>query len=306
MKWAVLLMAYGGPDSLEDIEPYLLDVRGGRDTPKELIEEIRQRYAQIGGRSPLLDITRAQAAALEQVLNSTGDQDCFRVFVGMRHWMPYIKDTVDEIFAAGFERMIALSMTPFSSKMSTGAYREKLTTAIGDRKIDLKLVECWNENEQFINAAADLVREGLSRFASEERGRVLVLFSAHSLPAALAEQGDPYDMQYRHTVSLVAKALGLPDSRWKTGYQSAGARNTRWLGPSLEELIREAAKSGEKAILVAPVGFIADHVEILFDIDVEARALADQLGVRLERIESQNTSERFIHALANEVWVAAR
>lgn len=305
MKWAVLLMAYGGPDSLDDVEPYLLDVRGGRETPKELVEEIRQRYAQIGGRSPLLEITRSQAAALEQVLNQPGSQEQYKVFVGMRHWSPYIREVVEDIFTEGYDHLIALSMTPFASKMSTGAYREKLETAIGTKAVDLRLVECWNDHKGFIQAAADRVRAALAQFPEEDRERVPVIFTAHSLPAALAAQGDPYDAQYRRTVSLVAKMLGLSDTRCKVGYQSAGARNTRWLGPSLEEMMHEVAESGEKNALIAPVGFVVDHVEVLYDIDIEAQELAEQLGIRIERTESQNASHDFILALADIVREAA-
>ena len=307
MKTAVLLMAYGGPGSLEDVEPYLLDVRGGRQTSDELVAEIRARYAHIGGLSPLLDITRQQAGALETVLNSSSAGD-YKVFVGMRHWHPYINDTVREIHAAGFKRLVALCMTPFASRMSTGAYAEKLNDALRAvdpaGSIDVKVVEYWFDNPRYISAIAGLVRSGVAKFPPEVQSCVPVLFTAHSLPAAIINQGDPYDAQYRRSAAAIAAAAGLADDRWQVGYQSAGATNGRWLGPSLEEMLEALARKGEQFALAAPVGFVSDHVEILYDIDVEARETAARLGIHLERIDAPNISPPFIAALADIVLSA--
>ena len=305
MDWAVLLMAYGGPDSLEDVEPYLLDVRGGRETPQSLVEEIRERYAQIGGRSPLLPLTRAQGFALEMTLNEQNGSGRCRVFVGMRHWKPYIREAVQEIHEAGFERVVALCMTPFASRMSTGAYREKLNSALKevapDGNIQARVIDYWYDNPRYIQSMKSLVQAGLEKFPADVQEHVPVLFTAHSLPAAIMQQGDPYAEQFAHAAALTARAVGLPEDRWKVGYQSAGASNGRWLGPSLEDMLDELASNGAAHALVAPIGFVSDHVEILYDIDIEAKGYAEQLGIHLERINAPNVSTAFIEALADIV-----
>jgi protoporphyrin/coproporphyrin ferrochelatase len=310
MEWAVLLMAYGGPDSLDDVEPYLLDVRGGRETPQALVEEVRERYALIGGRSPLLTITREQAAALENHLNSRPDDpNRYRVFVGMRHWAPYIREAVQEIDQAGLQHVVALCMAPYYSKMSIGAYAEKLRLALEERKesangagrMEVSLVEAWNTHPQFIASLVERINAGLDKFSPAERAKVQVVFTAHSLPAVLMSQGDPYADQFQQTAALVAEGAALPQGNWQTGYQSAGAQSTNWLGPSLEETLEALAQAGKRSVLIAPIGFVSDHVEILYDVDIMAQDIARNLGIHLERTESVNTSPAFIEALANIV-----
>ena len=309
MDWAVLMMAYGGPDTLEDVEPYLLDVRGGRETPPALVEKIRARYAQIGGRSPLLEITCAQAAALEEALNQSS-KDRFKTFVGMRHWTPYIHQAVRQIKASGFTHIVGLCMAPYYSKMSIGAYQEKLGIALKenalDEVVDLHLVESWHDHPLFIQTIAEKARAAVQRFSFEERENLQFLFTAHSLPAAIMEQGDPYADQLAETARLVAQALDLPADRWQLCYQSAGAQNLRWLGPELEAVLDDLAAVGRKSVLVVPIGFVADHVEILYDIDIEAQETAQSLGIHLERSESMNASPEFIQALAAIVYSAVK
>jgi len=293
------MMAYGGPDSLDDIEPYLLDIRGGRQTPAELVEEIKERYAQIGGRSPLLEITQAQARALEERLNGQSDSEHYRVYVGMRHWPPYIKEAVTQIAEDGIDRVVALCMAPHYSRMSVGAYFKKIEEAQAELGVDLDVtcVESWHDHPLFLQAVAEKVRAGLQKFPPEVRDDVKVVFTAHSLPAAIVGQGDPYDRQLRETAQGVADLLGNID--WQFSYQSAGASSAQWLGPQIEDVVVELAEAGHKNILVAPIGFVADHVEILYDIDIEARAHAEQAGARLERTESMNVTPLFIEALAH-------
>lgn len=311
---AVLLMAYGGPESLDDVEPFLLDIRGGRPTPPELVEEIRQRYAAIGGRSPLLEISRAQAAGLEELLNEgPGDgEPRFRAFVGMRHWAPYIREAVAEIAEAGIREVVALCLAPHYSRMSIGAYLAKLHEAVAEqerqgRPLRVTAVESWGEHPLFLDAVARRVREALQRWPTEERNEVErreveILFTAHSLPTRIVEQGDPYADQLLATARGVAARLTQgesgPEPRWSFCYQSAGASSIPWLGPAIEEVIPERAAAGRKHLLVAPIGFVADHVEILFDLDVEAKQIADEHGVRLERTESMNDDPDFLAALA--------
>lgn len=312
MKRAVLLMAYGGPETLSDVEPFLLDIRGGRPTSAELVEEIRERYAAIGGRSPLLEITRAQAAALERRLNTEDDDGVeWRTFVGMRHWHPYIAKAVEEIAAAGFEHGVALCLAPQFSSMSIGAYFAKLDEALEvvpeERRPELARVPSWGDHPTFLEAVAEKVEAGLGRFPEERRRQVKVVFTAHSLPRRIVEAGDPYDDQLRATAEAVAdraaERVGRPLD-WTFCYQSAGAGAVDWLGPPVEEVVPELARAGHLDVLVAPVGFVADHVEVLFDLDVEARALAEAEGARLERTESLNTSPTFIQALAEVVRAA--
>nr|WP_290665447.1 ferrochelatase [Ardenticatena sp.] len=296
---ALLVMAYGGPNSLDDIEPYLLDIRGGRATPPELVEEIRERYALIGGRSPLLDITRAQAEVLAARLNAEGPYT-FKPYVGMRHWFPYIREAVEQIVADGLQRVVALVMAPHYSRMSIGAYIKNVEAAVTDlgAELDITYVRQWGDHPLYIEAVARHIREALHAFAPEEHARVKLLFTAHSLPAAIMQQGDPYDAQLRTTARLVAERLGWPEDRWMFCYQSAGASNAKWLGPDINEVIPALAAEGETAILVAPVGFVADHVEILYDIDIEARQIAEEHGVHLERMASMNAEPHFVEALA--------
>lgn len=296
--YAILVMAYGGPNSLDDVEPYLLDVRGGRKTPPELVEEIRERYAQIGGRSPLLEITRAQARALEERLNAEAGTSRYRAYVGMRHWYPYIQEAVAQIAADGLNQVVALCMAPHYSRMSIGAYFRKVQEAQEALGVELEVayIESWHDHPLFIQAVAQKVQEALQRFPSESRPRIV--FTAHSLPAAIMEQGDPYDAQLRETARLVAERAGIGTEEWQFSYQSAGASNLKWLGPAIEDVVVELADAGHKEILVVPIGFVSDHVEVLYDIDIECHQLAKARGVQLERTESLNTDPTFVEALA--------
>jgi ferrochelatase len=306
-------MAYGGPDSLDDVEPYLLDVRGGRPTSPELVAEIRGRYAAIGGKSPLLEITIRQARALEEVLNRVGNET-YRVFVGMRHWKPYIREAVNRISQEGFTHVTALCMTPFSSRMSTGAYYDHLQKAIETHAPDsawrtglqLRMVGAWYDHPGFVQALAGNLAASLEAVRPIHPQAPLVIFTAHSLPAALAEQGDPYASQFATLCELVAREAKLEPGGWRVSYQSAGAQNTRWLGPSLEETFHKLAGQGVENILVAPVGFLCDHVEVLYDIDIEAREEAAGLGIRLARTDSLNDQPSFIRALSEIILSEGR
>jgi ferrochelatase len=299
----VLLMAYGGPDSLDDIEPYLLDIRGGRPTSRELVEEIRERYALIGGRSPILEITQLQAEALEKHLNQAGEAS-FRTYVGMRHWQPRIREVVAQMAQDGIERAVALVMAPHYSQMSIGAYFKRLDEALEElgARITFNRIESWHDHRGFISALAEKATHALTRFANDgAEGLPKVIFSAHSLPTRILDWGDPYDAQLRETATLVAQQLSLPPDRWLFCYQSAGRSAEPWLGPQIEQVIVELAQAGEQRLLVIPVGFVCDHVEILYDLDIEARQLAEARGAQLERSESLNASPAFIAALADIV-----
>ena len=293
---AVLLMAYGGPNTLAEVEPYLLDVRGGRPTKPELVEEIRDRYAAIGGRSPIRELTEAQAAGLTRALGPD-----FLVRVGMRHWHPYIKETVDALVAAGARRVIGIAMAPHFSTMSVAAYEKKLRDAAGDR-IEVAMVQRWGNEPKFLDAVAAHVSAARARFPEPER--VQVLFTAHSLPQRILAAGDPYPNELRASADAVAQRLGL--SGWQFAFQSAGATPEPWLGPEAGSVIRDLAGKGRDAFLLVPIGFVCDHVEILYDIDVELRRLAVELGVRLERTTSLNDDPLLVATLVDLVQRTAR
>lgn len=306
---AILLMAYGGPQRMEDVEPFLLDIRGGRPTPPTLVEEIRRRYALIGGWSPLVDITRQQAAALEAYLRQTSDLIC-RVYVGMRYWRPGIREAVAAMMEDGVKQVVALVMSPYYSSMSVGAAFEQLDRALRElgANIVISRVESWHNHpdliaglaEKTIIALENVIRQEISSAAlMATRFQGKVIFTAHSLPVRILEQGDPYDAQVRETAALVADHLGLAADQSIVCYQSAGRSPEPWLGPNLEDVILELAQAGEKGVLVAPIGFLTDNLELLYDIDIGCRDLARACGVWLVRSSSLNTSPKLIAALAD-------
>ena len=292
----VLLMAYGGPDSLEDVEPYLLDVRGGRPSTPEFLDEVRRRYALIGGRSPLLELTRAQASALQRELG-----DGYRVYVGMRHWHPYIRETISDIAADGLDHLIAIAMAPHYSQMSIGAYMGKVRDARDALAPHLRVseVQSWATHPLFVEALEEKARETLARFPEAERSDVEWIFSAHSLPERILQTGDPYPRELLDTVDRLAERLG--SIQYRFAYQSAGGMREPWLGPDVSQVLDELARQGRHNVLVQPVGFICDHVEILYDVDILYQGQARRLGLRLERAETLNTSPKLIAALADIV-----
>jgi protoporphyrin/coproporphyrin ferrochelatase len=285
---AVLLMAYGGPGSLDEVEPYLQDVRGGRPTAPELVAEIKGRYARIGGRSPIRERTEAQARALARALGPA-----WPVYVGMRHWHPFIAETVDRIVAERGRRVVAIVLAPHYSAMSVGAYEKKLLDAARGR-LDLALVRSWGDHPKFLEAVAERVRQALQRFPAPSA--VQVLFTAHSLPEHILAAGDPYADELRTSATAVARLAGVAE--WRFAYQSAGATPDPWLGPEAGAVITELAPT-RKNFLIVPIGFVSDHVEVLYDVDIAYRGLAERLGVRLERTDSLNDDPLLVAALAD-------
>ena len=296
----LLLMAYGGPDNIEEVEPYLLDVRGHRPTAPHIVEEVRERYRKIGGRSPILEQTRAQAATLESALNSDGE--CFKAYVGMRHWHPYIKHTLAEMQAAGIDRAVGLVMAPHYSRMSIGAYYQALDAV--HSTIEFARVEDWHLEPGYLDALADRVRTALERFPAQVRGDVPIVFTAHSLPARILQWDDPYPGQLRETVAAVMERLGSHPHEF--AFQSAAISSEPWLGPDAGVAISRLAEQGSPGILLCPVGFVCEHVEILYDIDVVYQEQARTLDIRLERIEMLNTAPAMIHGLAGLIASKAR
>lgn len=299
----LLVMAYGGPDSLDDVGPYLLNIRGGRPTPPALVEEIRDRYRRIGGSSPLRAITEAQAAALGRELRRRGM--AATVAVGMRHWHPRIATAVEMLAEQGVTSGVGLALAPHYSRRSVGAYQDQVRAAVAGlaRPLRFGFVSHFGDHPRFVAAVArDL---GRIRESLQDAEAARVLFSAHSLPADWVSGGDPYPEQLRASAESVAAAAGLEPSQWRLCYQSAGARPGTWLGPPLEDEVRRAAADGVREVTVVPFGFVADHVEILFDLDIELRQLGDSLGVTVTRTPSLGSDPELIAALADRVQDAA-
>jgi len=263
-------------------------VRGGRPTAPEFVEEIRQRYARIGGRSPIRELTEAQAAGVRRALDER-----FAVYLGMRHWHPYIRDVVEDIVAHGHRRLVGLVLAPHYSAMSVGAYEKQLFEAAAGR-LEPALVRSWGDHPKFLDAVAGRVTRALERFPTP--GSVQVLFTAHSLPERILATGDPYPDELRASAAAVAKRVGL--ASWRLAFQSAGATPEPWLGPEAGAVMTELASQGHRAFLIVPIGFVCDHVEVLYDVDVVYRELAGRLGVRLERTTSLNDDPLLVGALA--------
>jgi ferrochelatase len=278
VKTAVVLMAYGSPTRPEDIPAYLEDIRGGRPVRPEAVAELAERYRRIGGSSPLNEITERQRAALEHDLGVP-------VYVGMKHWTPRIADAVDRALEEGAERIVGLVLAPHYSGISIGGYRDRLEDGVGSRA-ELVMIESWHDHKPFVEILAERVGETDAH----------VVFTAHSLPARILDQGDPYKDQLLETSRLVAERAGV--ASWSFAFQSASPTGEPWLGPDILEELDDLYARGVRKVLVAPVGFVSDHLEILWDIDVEAREKADELGLELDRIESLNDAPEFARALS--------
>jgi ferrochelatase len=312
MKPAVLLMAYGAPENLDEIEAFLLHVRGGRVSSPEFIEEIKKRYRLIGGGSPLLEITRSQAQALESQLNieyKSENSSSFRVYVGMRHWKPTIKEAIKKIGVDGYSDVVALCMVPYYSRMTVGAYFVALEEAqeslkkedVLQARLNILPIDSWHLHPDYIQAIVEKTKEGLKQFSDVEQEQISIVFTAHSLPASIVAQSDPYCSQLEETAGLVAKELGLERERWQLCFQSMGAAPVEWLGPQLKDVIEQKSREHCSHLLIVPIGFLVDNVEILYDIDIDARQYASERGIHLERTRSLNTSSLLIRALTEIV-----
>ncbi len=299
----VLLMAYGGPDNLGELPGYLADIRSGRPTTKAVLDEMTRNYELIGGKSPLLEICRKQGAALETLLNSDGTTRPYKVYLGMRHWSPWIEDTVREMLAEGIQQAVAIVLAPHYSSMSIAKYHHKIEDALAlyDGQIDFEYVNSYNTAPKYIQALVNRVRLGIEQFPAAERDSVHVILSAHSLPIRIIKMGDPYQDQLWETARLVAQGAGLRKDQWSWSYQSAGRSPEPWLGPQIEVYVAELAAKGIRNMVSVPIGFVSDHVEILFDIDIKAQGVARQHGVRLERPPALNDDPLYIETLADLV-----
>lgn len=299
----VLIMAYGGPNNLDEIPGYLADIRHGRVTTPAVLEEITHNYIRIGGKSPLLEFTTAQIAAITEHL----DPAQFKVYMGMRHWSPWIEDTIRDMLDDGISHAVSLVLAPHFSKLSIAKYHDKIEAGLElfHGRIEFAHIHSYHDVPGLIGPLAQRVQVGLNEWPAAEQTAVHVVFSAHSLPVRILKMGDPYDSQLRETATLVAAQAGLHAEQWSWSYQSAGRSPEPWLGPQLQEYIPELAAKGIKNIVSIPVGFVSDHVEILFDIDIQAQAVARECGVRLVRPSALNTDPVFMKQLADLITAKA-
>lgn len=293
----VLLMAYGTPRQANEVEAYYTDIRRGRPPTKELLDDLLRRYQAIGGLSPLNAITEAEAHGLESALNADGGRPV-RVYLGMKHTHPFIGDAVREMAADGIEEAVTLVLAPHYSTRSVAEYQRAAQEAVEETGIPALLhVDYWYDNKKFLQLITDRVRARLADFDNPQE--VMVIFSAHSLPEKILAAGDPYQDQLHATGHAVADAIGL--NHYMFAWQSAGRTADKWLGPDILDVLRDLAVKGRRNILLCPVGFVSDHLEVLYDVDIEAKALARELGIHLERTENLNADPAFIEVLRDVV-----
>jgi ferrochelatase len=299
----VMLMTYGSPATLDDVPVYLQNVRGGRAPDEELIREFRRRYELIGG-SPLLRITREQAAALQEELNREHpDGPEFHVVAGMRFAPPFIADLVPEV-AGGAQQLVGIIMSPQYSPIIMSGYVKTLQEAVAKLNrsdLTLRIAEDWHLQPYFLQALTERVQQALDRFPPDVRDRVPVLLTAHSMPKRVIEKEPGYIDDLKETAAKVAELAGLSPERWMFCYQSAGHTPEEWLKPDFADLMPELRAAGHTHVLIAPVQFLADHLEILYDIEIGAREQAEENGIQFARTESLNTSPLFIRALTEVV-----
>lgn len=288
----LLMMAYGTPRGLDDVEAYYTDIRHGRPPPADLLQELKDRYRAIGGRSPLLDITRAQVRGVEERL------DGVKGYLGQKHASPFITDAVRQMADDGIERAVGLVLAPHYSTMSIGDYARRVARAAEEIGWSgrFEMVESWHLESGYIGFLTTRIHDALRSLPEEARTRSVVVFSAHSLPERIVADGDPYPEQLRETAAAVADRSGLSD--WRVGWQSAGRTADPWLRPDILEMLDDLASEGARGVVICPCGFVADHLEVLYDVDIEANKHAGKLGIALARTASPNDDPAFLDTLA--------
>lgn len=290
-KNAVLLLAHGSPDSVEQVPDFLLRVTGGRPLPQPVVEEVKHRYGLIG-RSPLTELTLKQAELLASELGMP-------VYVGMRNWKPFIADAVRALVSDGIEHAVAICLAPQNSRTSVGLYRSDLASNQGTA-FAVDFVESWHDHPLLIRAFAERLRAGLDRARREAQiQEIPIILTAHSVPERTITEGDPYESQAKETASLVAREAALASGDWTFAFQSQGMSGGAWLGPRVENTILSLKEKGHRDVFVQPIGFLCDHVEVLYDIDIGFKQFAETQGMRLWRAESLNDSSLLVAALAD-------
>ncbi|HXZ40412.1 MAG TPA: ferrochelatase [Terriglobales bacterium] len=287
---AVLLLAHGSPDSVGEVPEFLLCVTGGRALPPQVIEEVKHRYGLIG-RSPLTELTLKQAQFLAQELG-------LPVYVGMRNWKPFIADAVRAMISDQITRAVAICLAPHNSRTSVGLYRSALAPD-GHVPFAIDFVDSWHDHPLLIKAFAEKLHSGWQPACGEMGTKLPIIFTAHSVPQRTISEGDPYEAQAKETATLVAREAGLNSREWNFAFQSQGMSGGTWLGPTVEATILDLKEQGHRGVFIQPIGFLCDHVEVLYDIDIGFRHFAEKQGMRLWRAESLNDSPLLAKALAD-------
>jgi ferrochelatase len=293
-------MAYGSPENEEEIEAYYTHIRGGRKPTSGETDNLKSRYKMIGGKSPLREITDSTAKKLQDELKRRGREA--RVYVGMKHWHPYISETFNQILQEGITDLTTIGLAPHYSKMSIGSYQEAVRRANEElgSKVRVSYVNDWYLNLKFLAGWKKRIADAAAvKFRGIDRSKIFFLFSAHSLPERIKSWDDPYQEQLFQTMQTLANDLKLPSQQFGFAFQSAGHTPEPWLGPDILDKLSDLNRAGWKNVLVAPVGFVSDHLEILFDIDIEAKKNAEKNGIHIERTDSFNDSQVFIEILAS-------
>jgi ferrochelatase len=290
----LLVMSYGTARGLDDVPAFYTHIRRGQPPSPELVADLTARYAAIGGRSPLIEITESLARRLEGELNRDRDTE-FRAMHGMKHQRPFIEDAVRSLASAGAATGVGLVLAPHYSAMNTGEYIARASRAAAEAALPMSFVRHWHDHPRFLDLVAGRVLEARAALRSRERDSTPVVFTAHSLPARILASGDPYPAQVQQTADAIARIAGL--ERWLIAWQSAGRTGQEWLGPDLAAVLRRLA-ADHRAVIVCPVGFVADHLEVLYDIDIDAQRVARQARVRLVRTGSLNDDPVFARVLA--------
>lgn len=285
---AVLLLAHGSPDSVDEVPEFLLRVTGGRPLPPQVVEEVKHRYALIG-HSPLTEFTLKQGKLLNQELG-------LPVYVGMRNWKPFIADAVRAMLSDRVTRAVAICLAPQNSRTSVGLYRSALGN---DLPFSVNFVDSWHDHPLLIKAFAEKLHSGWQRACGEIGTKLPIIFTAHSVPQRTIAEGDPYEAQAKETAALVAREAGLNSQDWTFAFQSQGMSGGAWLGPTVEDTILGLKASGHRGVFIQPIGFLCDHVEVLYDIDIGFKQFAEKQGLRLWRAESLNDSPLLAKALAD-------
>ena len=286
----ILLLAHGGPSSLEDVPAFLEQVRGGRPCSEELVHEVRERYRFIGGASPLPDITRSAARKLEKACG-------LPVYVGMLHWHPLLEDAVPQMVLDGVSRALVICLVPHFSECSVGRYHRRTASAADGPGLAFDFVDSWHTLPPYVEGLADSIVASQRELGCEPGVQTHVIFSAHSLPKAALPPGDPYEQQLRETADRVASRLGLPQEGWTVAYQSVSGPGRDWLGPSVDDVILGLSERGIGQVVLCPFGFVADQVEILYDLDVVTKQKAGDLGIAVARTALLNDGSALIDSL---------
>jgi ferrochelatase len=296
----VLAMAYGTPAGPDEIEPYYTHIRHGRPPTPELLSELRGRYQAIGGHSPLLEITRAQLDALGEALVAAGHPEML-VELGQKHAPPFIEDGVRELLRAGVDRIVGIVLAPHYSTMSVGEYSQRALAAAAESAtpVPLTVVRDWHLAPSYLELLAREVGRAIETLPVDKRGEAHVLFTAHSLPERILKAGDPYPEQLRETAAVVAELAAL--QRWGIAWQSAGRTADPWIGPDVLDVLADLSSAGVRAVVVCAAGFVSDHLEILYDLDIEAAARAAELGLAFARTASANAAPELARAMAGAV-----